>query len=987
MRDSDQSPDRYAMTPPSALPDFLAALRHRVAGDLRADRLSRALYSTDASIYQVMPYAVLIPRTLEDVQAAVELAALYRVPLLPRAGGSSLAGQAVNAALVIDVTRHLDQILAVNAEERWARVQPGVVLDTLNRALRPHGLHFGPDPASSERAALGGVVSNNATGAHSILYGMTADHVLGMRAILSEGSWVEFRPKTPADLLAYQTQDSFEARLYRGLTTLLRDPDNQAIIRAGTPRHWRRCGGYNLDRLVGGVPFHQPRPPRFNLADLLCGAEGTLGFIGEITLNLTPLPRHTGLALLHFSRLHDALAAVPTVLETGPSAIELLDPLSIRLGRDVPAYARLLKSFLADDRAECLLITEFQGDSAAEVEAGIAHLQRHLRQADAPTLAVTTAISSEAQASVWQVRKVTLGLLMSLKGDYKPLAFIEDAAVPVAHLAAYVTQVEDFCRELGTPVTYYAHASAGCLHIRPLINAKLAVEVAKLPQIARFAADLVAGYRGAISSEHGDGRSRSWLNELFYGPDLYRLFREVKHLFDPDNLFNPGNIVDAPPMTAHLRYGPAYQARPPATHLDFSADNGFDRAIEMCNGAGVCRKLHSGVMCPSFQATRAEEHSTRGRANALRAAISGVLPPEALTSRQMFDVMDLCLSCKACQAECPSSVDMARLKTEFLAQYYARHGTPWRAQFFGRIHLLNRLASGLPAPLVNWAGARPLMRQGLERWGGLSARRPLPPLARQPFTRWFAHRPPPSHTPPRRVVLLNDTFHTYNYPLVAQAAVETFEALNYAVQLPGDFCCGRPALSKGLVAQARRSAQGTLNRLAPLAAQGLPIVGLEPSCVSAVRDDYASLLPGDARVALVAAQTRTFEEFLLDLIAAGEAPQPPPAGRPALLHTHCHQKALVGAQPGLALLGWLGYAAADVDSGCCGLAGSFGYEQEHYDLSLALANLRLAPAVRHAAPETVIVASGVSCRQQIEHVTGRRAWHSAELTRLALVHP
>lgn len=973
------------MAESDALSAFLADLRRQVAGELRTDRLSRALYSTDASIYQVMPYGVLIPRHLEDVQAAVTLAAHYHAPLLPRASGSSLAGQAVNAALVIDVTRYLDGILEINAAERWVRAQSGVTLDTLNQAVRPYGLRFGPDPASSERATVGGVVSNNATGAHSIRYGMTADHVLGMTVILSDGSQAVLRPKSVTELQAYQGQTGLEARLYQQVAALVQSPVNQAVIQAGVPRHWRRCGGYNLDRFVPGPTFQRPRAPGFNLADLVCGAEGTLGFISEVTLNLEPLPRHTALALLHFERLYEALAAVPALLETDPSAIELLDPLSIQLCRDVPAYARRLNAFLADERATCLLVVEYDGETPAATDARLARLKQAGRRHSLPWLTMTTVRTPQAQADVWQVRKAALGLLMSLKGDYKPLAFIEDAAVPVEHLADYVAQVEAFCRELGTPVTYYAHASAGCLHIRPLINAKLAAERDKLPQIARFAAELVAGYGGAIASEHGDGRSRSWLNEMFYGPELYGLFRAVKNIFDPDNLFNPGNIVNAPPMTAHLRYGSDYQARPPAAYLDFSAEQGLDRAIELCNGAGVCRKLNSGVMCPSFQATRAEEHSTRGRANALRAAISGVLSADALTGPELYGVMDLCLSCKACKAECPSSVDMARLKTEFLAQYYAAHGTPWRARLFGHIHTLSRLGSGLLAPGSNWLLSRRLTQQALARWGGLSPQRRLPSLARQPFTRWFARysRQRTLHATARPVVLLADTFTNYQYPQVGRAAVEALESLGCQVQLAGGLCCGRPALSKGLVDLARRQARHTLARLAPLAAQDRPIVGLEPSCVSAIRDDYAALLPGDARVAPVRARTQTFEEFMQRLIEAGLEP-PPPAGRAALLHTHCHQKALVGGESGLTLLRWLGYAAQEIDSGCCGMAGSFGYEQEHYALSLTLANLRLAPAVRQASAETMIVASGVSCRQQIEHVTGRSAWHAAEVTRLAL---
>jgi FAD/FMN-containing dehydrogenase/Fe-S oxidoreductase len=972
---------------------FLNELRQRVDGELRTDEYSRILYSTDASIYQVIPHAVLIPRTVADVQAAVTLAAQYQVPLLPRTGGSSLAGQAVNEALVIDMSRHLDQVIELNQVEQWVRVQPGIVLDELNLFLRPHGLQFGPDPASSNRACMGGIVANNSTGSHSILYGMTADHVLATNVILSDGSVARLEP----DLAGWQSPiaqnltglGSRAAQITQAIQQLTNDPTNQEIIRSGTPRHWRRCGGYNLDRFVEGPSFRWPQDGRFNLTNLICGSEGTLAVMTELKLNLVPLPKMTALAIVHFDNLKTALAAVPIILEVEPSAVELLDNLGLTMCRDVPEYARLLTTFI-EGQPNCVLITEFYGESEAGLAHKIGQLRTHLQKQGAGETAVTLATDPALQANVWKVRKVGLGLMMSIKGDHKPIPFIEDAAVPVEHLADYVTQVEDFCHGIGTDVAYYAHASAGCVHIRPLVNTKKAGEIAKLPEITSFSVELLHGYGGSLSSEHGDGRARSWLNERFFGPDLYRLYRQVKQIFDPDNIFNPGNIVNALPMTENLRYGEDYQAIQLQTHLDFSDDLGFDRAVEMCNGAGICRKRTADTMCPSFMVTREEEHSTRGRANALRAALSGKLPPTELTSPRMYQVMDLCISCKACKAECPSSVDMAKIKTEFLAQYHNAHGVPLRDKLFANITPLSRLGGGAFAPLANWTLGNGLIRLGMEHTLGISAKRSLPRFARQSFVSWFQNRTPvvgaQRAAPLQQVVLFNDTFSTYNYPHIAIAATELLELAGFAVVLPGVTDCGRPSFSKGLVDKARKIAQQVLDHLAPLAEQGLPIIFLEPSDLSAITDDYHSLLPNDPRVALVAARCRSFEEFIAELADSGELKLNfTDEKRHLILHGHCHQKALIGTKPAhRALTLPPNYTLEEVDSSCCGMAGSFGYEAEHYDISLKMAERRLLPAMRAAAPETILVAPGVSCRQQIKHGAGRQVLHPAEVLRAAL---
>lgn len=975
----------------TAVDDFLHALRPRVAGDLRSDLYTRTLYSTDASLYQVMPHGVLIPRHANDMQAAIELAATYQVPLLPRAGGSSLAGQTVNAALVMDTSRWMDQVLELNVEERWVRVQPGIVLDVLNSKLKPYGLQFGPDPASSNRACIGGIVSNNATGSHSIIYGMAVDHVLEMKVLLDNGSAAHVRPLSEEELRQKLLGDNRESEIYRRVAALVSSEENRQIIRRGTPRHWRRCGGYNLARFIhdGSIDHYLPQDPRFNLVNLIAGAEGTLAAITELKLKLVERPRHTVLAIMEFPTLLAALEATPAILETGPTAVELIDDLSLRMAAENRDAARLVRSFLKSNPF-CFLAVEYQGESEAALRARVQMLLKRFR-----SLPVTPLFDPRLQANVWAVRKIGLGLLMSMRSDWKPIPFIEDTAVPPQYLAEYIPKIEAFCRELGTQMTYYAHASAGCLHIRPLINVKLQPEIDKMRAISLFVADLLGQYGGALSSEHGDGRVRSWLAERFYGPELYALFKEVKAIFDPQNLFNPGNIVDGPPIDHHLRYGPTYQTIPVQTTLHWPT--GFAIEIEMCNGAGVCRKLTTGAMCPSFMATREEEHSTRGRANLLRAALSGRLPATELTSSRMYAAMDLCVACKACKAECPSSVDMARIKTEFLAQYYAHHPRRKRDYLFAYIDAWSRLASGWRAPIANWMLSLGPVKRGLDRWLGVSKERALPRFSRYPFTakrlqaRAQAKSMAPSepfgasmekaHSAP---LLFVDTYNAYSYPHVAEAAVAVLEALGCTVEIAPVTDAGRPALSKGMLDLARKRARRVLDVLHLAAEAGRPILFLEPSDWSAVVDDYAALLPDDARRPTVAAACLTFEQFVAEKLAQGGASLFDGAPQPALLHGHCHQKALLGTKPAVQALSAAGYQVQEIDSTCCGMAGAFGYETEHVAISLKMAEHGLLPAVRAASAATVIVAAGVSCRQQIGSATGRRALHPAEALAMKL---
>ena len=968
VRHRQQSADSLTQT-------LQASLRSRIAGEVRFDAVSRMLYSTDASNYQIEPVGVVIPASREDVLATIEIAAEHGVPLLPRGGGSSLAGQTVGAALVIDFSKVLNRILDVDAESRTVTVEPGINLDALNRQLRPTGLMFGPDPASANRATAGGVVGNNSTGSHSILYGMTGDNVQSLKAATIDGALLDLGPVSPQAMAGHAGLNDARGRLFAQLLAFRQRYGG--LIARDFPPHWRRATGYSLDELL--------KPDdAFNPGRLLVSSEGTLATLLEITFDLVPRPTKTGLVLLQFDELVASMAAAPAILETDPSAVELMGRMLVNLTRSQPGFASQI-SMIEGDPASVLFV-EYYGETDAELEAKTDRLKAHLVARGIPTaVEPLTILDAKRQEDLWSVRKAGLGLLMSVRGDHKPIPVIEDVSVPVEHLAEYVGAIEELVAAHGTTAAYYAHASAGCLHIRPLINLKTASGVQTMVDMAHAATDLASRYGGVMSGEHGDGLQRSELNERIFGPELYAAMREFKRLWDPRGLMNPGKKVDAPPMTENLRFGPTYRANEPKTYLDFRAEGGFARAVEMCNGAAVCRKLKAGAMCPSFMATRDEKDSTRGRANALRDALAGdTLDRSDLASPEVYDVLDLCLSCKACKTECPSSVDMAKLKTEFLAHYYDAHGTPLRARVFGHIHDLSRLASPV-APLVNLS-----MRLGLDgpvkKALGVAPERSLSPFAVRTFTgRWRRHQERLAAIPRQtrgKAVYFHDTFAEYNYPRIGVAAVKLLEAAGFEVVVEERrACCGRPMLSKGLVEDARKLARRNVELLAPYARAGIPIIGTEPSCILTLRDEYRDLLPDDPDVQAIASESYMIDEFLAKLDQAGDLGivWKDDAGPDVLFHGHCHQKTLIGVGPSMSVLACAGCAARESGAGCCGMAGSFGYEAEHYEISRTIGEDRLFPAVAATTQDTVVSVAGVSCRQQIEHFTGRKTKHIAEV--------
>ena len=957
--------------------DIADELRRRVEGEVRFDPHSRLLYSTDASIYQMEPVGVVIPRNNADVQAVVDFAAREGIPVLPRSGGTSLAGQTVNHAIVLDFSKYLNNVLEVNAEEQWARVQPGIILDQLTRQMGPHGLQYAPDPTTANRACVGGGIGNNTCGAHSVIYGKTLDHIQELDVVLSDGSTAHFGELTPQELESRLSARGLEGDIYRGVLRIAREQKDE--IDRTYAKIQRRVSGYNLDEFIlddlgRGGPV--------NLARMVVGSEGTLCVVTEAKVNLVPRPTMTSLSVLHFRTIYDASEATTRVLRHEPSSIELIDKMVLDRSREALGAARL-PSFVEGDPG-AMLVVEFYGETEAELTAKMDGLKADIGLA----YACVNILDRAGQAAVWNLRKGGLGLLMSTRGDAKPIPFVEDPAVDPSVMGEFVRRFDEIVTEHGTTAGYYGHASVGCLHIRPLISLKNQDGIDKMVSIGEAVSDLIKEFGGSMSGEHGDGIVRGVWTRKMFGDQIYNAFRELKQTWDPQGIMNPGKIIDTPPMTENLRYGVAYQPQALDTSLDFSADSGFAGAVEMCNGMGACRKL-DGTMCPSFMATRDEEHSTRGRANLLRAALSGRMPEGAessITDHRLHQALDLCLECKACKAECESGVDMAKLKYEFLDHYQKEHGVPLRSRVFANINSLNKLGSRY-APLSNWLAGNAIGKALASSLLGLSPRRQQPAFASLSLPDWFAQRGRNGHGAARygTVALYNDTFMNYNYPEIGVAAVEVLEAAGYGVELVNGGCCGRPMISKGLLDQARDQARANIDALYAYANQGIPIVGCEPSCLLTLRDEYPEFV-ADERASTVAENAFLIDEFLANAKAEGRLDlQFSDLEKQVLFHGHCHQKAMVGTAASMSVLDMPpGYRAELINAGCCGMAGSFGFEKEHYDISMQIGGLSLFPAI-NAKPDAEVAVMGISCRQQVEHGTQRRARHLVEVLRDAVV--
>ncbi|MET7246398.1 FAD-binding and (Fe-S)-binding domain-containing protein [Methylobacterium sp. EM32] len=940
------------------------ALRGAVSGEVLTGRFDRGRYAADASIYQIVPRAVVLPRSTDDVAAVLAVAASQGVPVILRGGGTSQNGQPIGDGIVVDCARHLDRVLAYDAEAGTVTVEPGTVLERLNARLKADGWFFPVEPSTASRCTIGGMAGNNACGARSLLYGKMVDNVLGLDGLMADG--------TPFRLSA-QAVSGIEDLSHRMLA--LADAERDEIARM-FPQVQRRVGGYNLDALLGDRP---------NLAHLLVGSEGTLAATTAVTLKLARLPAHRAMGVCHFPSFRAAMETVPALVALGPAAVELVDNNVLVLGADIPLFRATLAD-ITRGHPDCLLLVEFAGEDSAALAASLRRLDACMADHGFPD-AVVEVREPARQRTVWEMREACLNIMMSMRGDAKPVSFIEDCAVPLEHLADYTDAVTACFSRHGTTGTWYAHASVGCLHVRPILDLKRAGDVATMRAIAEETSELVRRFKGSYSGEHGDGISRSEFVEPLFGLRLARAFEAVKDAFDPDNRLNPGKIVRPLRMDDRslMRFSETYRITAPAPALDWSDWGGLGGAVEMCNNNGTCRKLAGGAMCPSYRVTRDEEHLTRGRANTLRLALSGQLGPDALTAPETKRALDLCVSCKACRRECPTGVDMARMKIEVLHHYHARHGRSLGERVLAHLPAYAGAAAAL-APLLNLRDRVPALARLSERVLGLSAARPLPRWRRPWRETGRIARTADVAGDGLDLVLFGDTFNRAFERETMEAAETVLRAAGYRLHRVGTggarpLCCGRTYLATGDTDRARAGARRTRDALLPFVREGARIVGLEPACLLTFRDEFAALLP-DGETRALAGAALLFEEVLAaDLAEARVAlPLADQGGRVAHLHGHCHQKAFgaMGAVEAV-LRAVPGLDVRVIESGCCGMAGAFGYRADTQDMSRAMAELALFPALRAAGPDDIVVADGTSCRHQIRDGLGREAVHVARV--------
>lgn len=967
------------------LTDKLAQLRTSLDGDLFTDLTFRLLHATDASAYREVPVAVTRPKNAEDIRKLIRFAREHNTSLIPRTAGTSLAGQVVGNGIIVDVSKYLNKILEINTEEHWVRVEPGVVLDELNQAVAPFGLFFGPETSTANRCMIGGMVGNNACGAHSLIYGSTRDHTISLKTILSDGSDAEFLPLSPEEFVRKCEGDSLESAIYRNIRDLLSDPLNQAEIRKEYPDPVikRRNTGYAIDLLLDHEPF-SPNGKPFNFSNLLAGSEGTLAFTTEIKLNLVPLPpKEKILFCVHFKTLEDALQGNLVALKQKPGAIELMDKFILDCTKD-NIEQRKNRFFIQGDPG-AILIIEFARETKDELLEISTKLEQDLRQNSLGTYYPT--VTGSDIPKVWALRKAGLGVLSNTPGDAKPVSVIEDTAVNPEKLPQYIAEFKDILANYGLACVYHAHIATGELHLRPLLNLKDPADVEKFRGIAHDIAILVKKFKGSLSGEHGDGRLRGEFIHLMIGEKNYDILKKIKLAWDPEHIFNPGKITGTPPMDTSLRYQPGKPAKDITTIFDFSKEGGILRAAEKCNGSGDCRKSHliGGTMCPSYMASRDENTTTRARANILREFLTNSDKKNPFGHREIYDVMDLCLSCKGCKSECPSNVDIAKYKAEFLQHYYDEHGVPLRALAIANITRLNRLGSMVPW-FYNFMVRQPAISGQIKKILGMARQRRLPLLSAKTFSQWFRNHPQslPASLKTREVYLFVDEFTDFNDAHIGIAAVKLLNALGYKVLVANHLESGRAYLSKGLVRQAKKIAIQNILIFKDIINSEIPLIGLEPSGILSFRDEYLDLAGDDLKEAAIALSKNCllFEEFFMKEVKAGHIRKEQFTDNTLKikLHGHCHQKALSSTGPTKEMLSLPeNYTVEEIPSGCCGMAGSFGYEKEHYELSMKVGELILFPAVRQTDSSVIIAAPGTSCRHQIKDGTGREALHPVEV--------
>ena len=949
--------------------EFYNRLKKGVKGDVLVDDYTLGMYATDASIYQIRPIAVVLPKDDEDVREAIAAAYSNKITILPRGAGTSLAGQTVGKSMILDFSKYMNTILEINEAEKWVRVQPGMARDDLNAALKRYGLHFAPDPATSSRANVGGMVGNNSSGTKSILYGKTVDHVLEASVVLADGTEMYLANCSSEEYNEKALQTNREGKIYESFKKLI--IANNQEVKDRFPKVMRRVGGYNLDEFV--------YTDKWNLCKLICGSEGTLATTLELKLNLVDLPMHKSVCVVHFAAVLEAISSVEAILPFSPSAVEILDSTVIGLSKE-NLTTKHHCHFLEGNPA-AILIVEFYGDTLEDV---MERPKQMIAQLKSNNFGYAYPLFPEGKAyeDVWVIRKKGLGLMLGIKGNKKPLAFIEDAGIPSQHLPKYIDEVLKVCTKHGTEAAMYAHASVGVIHVRPILDLRLAEDIERLKRIAEDTFELVVKYKGSWSGEHGDGLVRSAFNKRFFGDTLYNVFLEVKKLFDPDNLMNPGKIIEAQTIEHNLRYGEAYKDQEVKTEYKYEAEEGFAASVHMCTGVGECRKLLGGTMCPSFKATRDEEHSTRGRANALRMAMSDQLGTTGLSSQRLHEVMDLCLSCKACKSECPSNVDMAKMKSDTLQMYYDEHGITLRDRLIRDSAKAAATMSGWKAGIVNKIQKSRLFRSVLERTARFDKRRILPDFANEPFYKWFAKNAHKTNKGAKKVVLFADTYLNYHEPHIGISALQLLNSCGYEVILANIGCCQRPKISHGFLRDAKRDGARTIAGLKKYLDNGLKVVVCEPSCASALNDDLPDLIADQEMADQLKNGVMMIDVFLADEFENGRLNVYfEPVSNTVAIHGHCHQKALYGTNSMKSLLKDTGSEVTEIPSGCCGMAGSFGYEKEHYGLSEKIGREILFPAVEKLKKNHEIVACGFSCRHQIQHFTKAKPKHFVEVIR------
>ncbi len=963
-------------------------LKSKLKGDVFTGHTMRVLYATDASAYRELPLAVVRPKDEEDIKQLILFANKMKVSLIPRTAGTSLAGQVVGGGIVVDVSKYMNSIIEINREEHWVRVQPGVVLDELNKAVAPYGLFFGPETSTSNRCMIGGMVGNNACGSHSLVYGSTRDHTLEITALLSDASKVVFKPLNNSEFRQKTLQKDREGNIYRKIDEILSNNQNREEITANypDPKLERRNTGYALDLLLNSTPFVDTGEP-FNFCKLLAGSEGTLAFSTEIKLNLVPLPpKEKALVCIHCNTLEEAYSANLIALKHKPVAIELIDHFIIERTKDNIGQSR--NRFFIQGEPAAILVVEFAFNTQDEIDSAAGQLIDDM-QSDHYGYHFPVVKGSDINR-VWALRKAGLGLLSNIKGDGKPVAVIEDTAVLPELLPDYLADLNAMLANLGLNCVYYAHIATGELHLRPVLNLKDPADTELFHTVALETAKLVKKYRGSLSGEHGDGRLRGEFIPLMYGDHVYHLLKEIKLAFDPDSIFNPGKITDTPVMNTSLRYEPGQQTPEPETVFDFSDTMGIVRAAEQCNGSGDCRKseIFAGTMCPSYQATRNEKDTTRARANILREMLTRSGKSNPFDHKEIHEVMDLCISCKGCKAECPSNVDMAKYKAEFLQHYYDANGTPLRAWMIGNITKFNRLGSIFPS-LYNGFLKNKALSGLLKKSIGFAVERDIPLLHKTTLRSWARKNMTDGlikhvGSASRTVYLFADEFTNYNDVPIGIKTIEVLNLLGYKVIIPEHEESGRTYLSKGLVRKAQKLANRNIDLLSDKVSSESPLVGIEPSAILTFRDEYIDLTRGNQKkkAMTLAQNTYLFDDFIMREVAAGriKPDQFKGAKRKISLHGHCHQKALVTTASTRQMLSLPdGYEVEEIKSGCCGMAGSFGFEKEHYDVSMKIGELVLFPSVRAKDDKTTIAAPGTSCRHQIKDGTGKTALHPIEI--------